>query len=363
MTDTPAASPLSTAVDSDSANPPETDGPSPCTVIEIELADSARRRFRRNNLIVGFLAYVVFIVAGTSAALFSMSTWPQLRGNPLAFVVIGIVVGNVAASLFRKAVWWWPSRRATRAAVGAVHDAPGGADSIRAMLASELEHVRCIHPETFFIVAAALLRARFDGRVVLLIRHMQSPLRARPIDVPFEPLELDDAEPRFTELAEPLAGEDGRKAVRLRGPRWARRVVRNLTLRGYWIYALLLLFFLADDLIDVFRHGRFSVNLSLGIVFLYLYVFRPHTRSDRGNTWLALPGGLLARGATLTLFRPDDCILALYQRSFGQWLALTGDGEKHDSRTQTQAESAILLGAWLSPIPAPPLEQLSDFTP
>lgn len=87
-----------------------------------------------------------------------------------------------------------------------------------------------------------------------------------------------------------------------------------------------------------------------------------------GSQPFALPGGLVvrsyqrgARQATLRRFTRQESVLVVCRGARAhQWAACVCDASGHHSFTLTLAEVDFLLRAWLSPLPTPTVEQMSD---
>jgi hypothetical protein len=82
-----------------------------------------------------------------------------------------------------------------------------------------------------------------------------------------------------------------------------------------------------------------------------------------------VPGGLLFRELArrsgtwnLHVFDRRKSVLIAHRGNFNRWTISVGDNDQRRQITVTQNEADLLLRAWLSPIPPPPVEQLSDLT-
>jgi hypothetical protein len=62
----------------------------------------------------------------------------------------------------------------------------------------------------------------------------------------------------------------------------------------------------------------------------------------------------------LHLFRRESSVLIVKNGSRQLWTAYVADDKEHQMARMTTREAVMLLRAWLSPLPTPPLERLSD---
>ena len=66
------------------------------------------------------------------------------------------------------------------------------------------------------------------------------------------------------------------------------------------------------------------------------------------------------RASRVHLFKRRSAILCAYQYQKHQWVVSAADAEAADTTLATDKEVDLLLRAWLSPVPPPAAEQLSD---
>ena len=80
-----------------------------------------------------------------------------------------------------------------------------------------------------------------------------------------------------------------------------------------------------------------------------------------------MPGGLIVRAtrpwrpaAHVHLYNRRDSALIVQQLFRDKWLLCVADGEASGRTALTKKEAEVTLRAWLSPLPPPPVERLTD---
>jgi hypothetical protein len=228
---------------------------------------------------------------------------------------------------------------------------------------------RSIYPQRLAREATrALAEEGAFGATVRIAPGDQAP-PIEPISVPFEPMRLeemvsvDTPSPQTGATGEsPDAGHEPAAQAQPRGFR------RNLLLKGGWalvvLYGILWLVHAIDSLLKLRPTPRFII-WSFGLLAFVLLPVGSNWMT--GREWLAVPGAIVVRQAgwlrrrwELRLFRPDNSVLLMYRLLQHQWVLVLADGDVCESTIGTRAELESALRAWLSPLPAPSLEQLSD---
>ena len=120
---------------------------------------------------------------------------------------------------------------------------------------------------------------------------------------------------------------------------------------------------------ESYRAGHITFNAVMWTVYLIVALVGLGGRGawKSRQQWLLVPGGLASRRAR---FRRRDWELHLFQRESSVlivsnpwrhlWWAYVADHQTVQMAGMTPRETVMLLRAWLSPLPSPPLEQLSD---
>lgn len=145
--------------------------------------------------------------------------------------------------------------------------------------------------------------------------------------------------------------------------------VRNLTLNGG---AFLILIFAAQaigPLFESIRIGRPTPMLYFWIALIGASIFLPlHTLKRFRKHWLVANGGIVLRYSRmrdkdwkLYVFNRRSAVLSVRElHKTGQWWVGVSDAERTESTVMTAAEAQVLIAAWLSPLPPPPVERLTD---
>ncbi len=215
--------------------------------------------------------------------------------------------------------------------------------------------------------AIALAERGWNGWVVVATES-EATLFLEPISQPFEPRQIDEADPSFNALQDAAeVGNAGGAALPITGG-FAAAMRRNIRLRGGWPIVAVILSCVAL-LILIAMMARVSIwVLAICVIWTAIVLLIPHRKRFLGlHQWFVVPGGLLLRRASwlnsrveLQLFRRHDCALAaLLTRNVSQ--VAVSDGNKTQTMLVTRSELNIVLRAWLSPLEPPPLTRLSDY--
>lgn len=280
----------------------------------------------------------------------SLATWAAIT-----LVIAGVIVVRM-----RRAT------RRTRDLVNAALDAhpldirPAAADVAR----------RIVSGDAFASLPAFAKLARERGIVGATIRIAAPPQLTpiRPLDVPFEPAGLSEFDERLGQLRDAAddAGQTG--AVAERTPPTLMDQVRRQMRLGYWAAILFALMFVLTG-VKALQTGRPNwERLLLWGALLVATLLAPRwTAAQRGQMYLAAPGSLIVRLPSITkrrkglhLYVRGRSVLCVRQLNRDMWGWAAADGERCDQAMATQPEIEVLLRAWLSPLPPPEVERMSD---
>jgi hypothetical protein len=185
----------------------------------------------------------------------------------------------------------------------------------------------------------------------------------RPIKESFEPIPLDETGNLFSQL-EPDAGQNSTDA-----PATTSSLMRNIRLGGGWLMIAPFSLLLLMGVIESIRSKRISPNLIQWSVMTLIVLLGIGKGAQRSRfQWFLVPGGLVVRRTRrwkkewqIELYKRAESVLVL-RSSNRIWAAHVANPEHNAKASMTQREAQMLLRAWLSPLPTPPLEQLSDLT-
>ncbi len=203
---------------------------------------------------------------------------------------------------------------------------------------------------------------RAHGLRGLLVRYVwvnRSAPPVRPIDVPFEPLLLDETHPSLRSVAETFALDGGAEPASYRPRRWRRMLVR------LGIPLLVVVPQVINGLIQMAVRPTRTVVFTWLLVFAIFgltYVVVRWAMSD----WYIVPGGVALRrrlagrvGESVRLYTPADSLLILRMRNMG-WAAEIWPRSRPQLQLVTDLEAAVLAGAWTSRQRPPTADRLSD---
>lgn len=197
-----------------------------------------------------------------------------------------------------------------------------------------------------------------------------------PLTVAFEPRLLDETDEAFDELAQAAtsggATVDGpveESPTNHRDRVTLRRLQRSFKLQGSWAIIIVLIQLINTGM-DSWERGfvtwPFLVFFS---TFLLLMFWSTRAGSFSKEQWLIVPGSLLLRGTanrgrevSLHLFDRRRSVLSLQQQQSGRWHVAVADAETSEGKIITDRERQLLLRAWLSPVPPPPVGELVDLS-
>lgn len=191
-----------------------------------------------------------------------------------------------------------------------------------------------------------------------------------PINVPFEPIPVDESAPAFVDLCSAV-DEDPMQLSKSSGANsfgedteFVRRLWRKFSFiyRGTWSIVALIL------LIASARSGSLKSGLIvLGVMLLSILTGSATRGGWKDNEqWFLVPGGIAvrtlqrsARAWDIHLFVRQQSVLSLYRSKQRFWYLFIADSEERKQVQITRAEARMLLRAWLSPLPPPAPDRLS----
>jgi hypothetical protein len=121
--------------------------------------------------------------------------------------------------------------------------------------------------------------------------------------------------------------------------------------------------------VESYRVGHVTINAVLWTLYFIVAVVGVGGRGAwrSRQQWLLVPGGLASRRARfrrrdweLHLFQRESSVLIVKNQWRHFWWAYVADRQTVQMAGMTPREAVMLLRAWLSPLPTPPLERLSD---
>jgi len=282
-------------------------------------------------------------------------------------------VGTLAALSAAVAIWWFAVVRKPRAhrEIDARLNAVDAAGALKALQSHLRRHSADLNYHAKLMLGSLARR----GHVGITVRACDEDKRQEiePIDVRFEPIPLNEADPSFAELQSgfrpaglPYAGSSAQQADAADLRRTFRR---NLRFAGGWLPLFVFVLTasnLASQLASGASIGRVDVCLMIMAGLLLLSVGgRGAWRSAK--QWLLVPGGVVARKPArkksqwqVHLFDRRRSVLLVRQQNRNIWSVGVADGDGEENAFLTQVEAYTLLRAWLSPLAPPPVEQLSD---
>ncbi len=288
-------------------------------------------------------------------------------------VAWGLVILFVFGPLVVVSVLWARARRRLDDLLAAYRDAP--LQNLLQVLFVE----RSFRPTVGLTVGLkkvveGLARQGREGVVVRIAK----PNRGAPIDpliVPFEPVPLDESVPLFVGLEQYAGAACGGTCTSRaddasadeRASRGAFR--RRILLGGGWLMIAIFAFNAAMGGWESYRARHVTLNAAMWTVYFIVALVGVGGRGAwrSRQQWLLVPGGLASRRTRfrrrdweLHLFQRESSVLIVRNDSRQIWAAYVADGQTHQMARMTGREAVMLLRAWLSPLPTPPLERLSD---
>lgn len=139
---------------------------------------------------------------------------------------------------------------------------------------------------------------------------------------------------------------------------------------GWWVLGLLG-FSIVIAAIESLQRRRVTSQLIQWTIIFIVMLFGIGGRGawQSRQQWLLVPGGLavrrsrfLKRDWDLHLYSRAESVLIMRHAQKNIWTAYVADATGNSSAGMTPREATMLLRAWLSPLPTPPLERLTDLT-
>lgn len=210
-----------------------------------------------------------------------------------------------------------------------------------------------------------------QGRAGQVLRFYLKPLAAPvPLTVAFEPRLIDEADSAFNELrmaatntAVPSSGDTDPIVANRADRQIQSRLRRNMILVGGWITLPIFVLNVCISGWESYIRGSPSVSFWIWLFFLAwtaLGLFSSPLSS--GAHWLVAPSSLIFRNKKgLHLFERQRSLLCVYPFGRLGWFLVVADAERCFNYRLTGKEADFVLRAWLSPLPPPLAERLSDF--
>ena len=223
-------------------------------------------------------------------------------------------------------------------------------------------------------VANALRNKHLAGVVVRLWWQSPPEPPGGPIDVPFEPIQLDEVDQAFFDLGESISPQSeltsGRASNHSADDQLMRRFRRFAKMPGLLIITIGLIIqfvgfsmlLLESGVID-WRFGLWGILVvMMGWIFFRGYGVDP-------TLWWLVPGGLIRRtprkrsaSSEVHLFHHECSVLLFRPQSKHLWTMIVSDAATFGTVLVSELEMDMALRAWLSPIPPPSVEKLVDLT-
>lgn len=305
--------------------------------------------------LLGVIPVLVVLLVLVSLAV----AW-NLPGNLIGGMLAGILVAFVFA------VSAWQSRRTRRRVQAAL--AMEQRRPLEAWIRERLEPRSVYSEKTARVLATELARAGWANSV-LRVHAGGAPPAPPPLRVDFEARPLDETLPGFMEL---LTGETQPPAeapANRADGRWLAPAPRApLHPRLLVLVVLGSLVLLSAE--ESYRRGVLSPGFLTWLSLTIVWGLLPSSawRRLRRCEWLVVPGGILVRRArwrdahwTLHLFDRAASVLVMTRPAKPNiWGVTVADGQQVERVALTDLEAQLLLRAWTSDIPPPPLERLVE---
>ena len=197
----------------------------------------------------------------------------------------------------------------------------------------------------------------------------------QPIDVYFEPRPLDETADTFADFVAAIDSPPDAPASQSNEhpvARSERLAFSKLNVRvrkaGGWFGLILGSIFFLRQAMDWIRFGRVNPMLMLWLVVMIGWLLRLTGTSLRAPVqWFLVPGGIVSRALprrarewTVSLLDRRSSVLCVYRSTKHMWIATVASQAGYWFSPCTENEATLLLRAWLSPLPPPTLDKLSD---
>jgi hypothetical protein len=333
----------------------------PDTIIDVPI----RTNLRARNVVLGLMAFMPFVMLLTwfiSMIMPSISLpfrQPAFNGGLAGLFGALFMIGALKV----RGAWFKAKlRRELR------HNPP---HSVPSVLRTVLPETTSFMSQLIQSTARQLAELGIKG-VTIRGCEPRHAIAIEPLTVTIEPLPLDESLPTIARIAsgntDDIAHERGEANKNETNDPLLRTIKRSITLAGG--KTLLIVCGVAWVFLAVASIVEWRINLGFLFLsgFFLLAIVAPFGRGAMMSSqqWLIVPGGLIGRranyrgGWNVHLFDPRESVLAVHRIWFSQWFVSVADRESHQSAIITPTEVNALLRAWLSPLPPPPREQLTE---
>lgn len=219
--------------------------------------------------------------------------------------------------------------------------------------------------------AMKALIAQGRRNVVARVSRKEKSQSLNPLTEVFEPVPVDESVSLFVALERdddqnfpqglPATDMDQRDAT--------RKFKRNMTLAGGFGMVFLFGFNAIMAAFESWQSKRIHPNLIMWTAWLVVAFFGFGGRGAYSwkQQWMLVPGGIVSRrlrmfrsATELHLFKRTESVLIAQAAQQKLWAVHVADAGASQMARMTAREAHLLLRAWLSPIPPPPIEQLTD---
>lgn len=306
------------------------------------------------------LAFLILLPLGIA---FGIVVFMKLLPTP--WDIVSFVLAMFIAAF---AVGYWRKHGTIRAARSLI--TAGALGDLKVTLGAVGEQLAPAYAAPFAsAVAKSLIENRRLGTTGR-IRWTNAHVRVEPLAVNFEPLLLDESDSSFQAIRSSIGIHSitDRKRTQEQSE-WMRKAKKSIQMRGgLWIVIVFGINFIIATF-DAIHQWRVTWNVVLWGSNLVMMFSSPVRGWFSTKEWHLVPGGLLLRTArmidtksTLHVFDRRSAALILLELSRRVWVAGVADGQRDSFMTLTESEADMLLRAWLSPIPPPSADRLTDYT-
>ncbi len=301
--------------------------------------------------------HVVVIILVMAVTMFGVIA--VVASRAMSTVPTAVVLALVLAFPF--SILLFVTRAARKAASSGL--APTAGDQLEPAIRNALSRIRGLGARDGLKLLVATLRKRGHAGLTLRIGGAADDV-LDPFTVLFEPQPLDETASPL--ILEHIRDAGGAGAKHVDDSAAARKLRRNIMLRGGWFVLIAFGINWVMRAFDAYRERRITFDLVLWTVFMALLVLVSPT-AQRRKQWYLVPGGLAIRNrpwlggaASVRVLPQTESVLCLALVSRTQWRAFVTDGHETVNSVVTAGEAAALIRAWRSPVPPPPAEQLVD---
>jgi len=213
----------------------------------------------------------------------------------------------------------------------------------------------------------------FRNRPIIIHWMRLPPPLQPPIDVPIEPIPLDEADSTFHAIelgflnaVDEVADGSRRSASH---ELTIRRLRKTYLYTGILFSVVMMSFLFVMTAIASMLSARFDPMLMFFALMLLSASLPLLMGGAVGPAWLLVTGGLVMRKAKkrgmasdVHLFVPEGTSLLIRPLNKRLWQMIVSDEKEFGIAQISDRELTMLLRAWLSPIPPPSVEKLVDLT-